>query len=56
MCNFYHKRWKVVRCEGIKLPNSEVIKEVEKKGCTYLGIVELNKFKENELKKNDQGI
>ena len=34
------KRGKVVRCEGIKLPNCEVMKEVEKEGYTYLGIVE----------------
>ena len=29
------KKVKVVRCEGIKLPNSEVMKEVEKEGYTY---------------------
>ena len=39
------KRGKVVRCEGIKLPNSEVMKVVEKEGYTYLGIVELDKIK-----------
>ena len=44
------KRWKVVRCEGIKLPNSEVIKEVKKEGYTYLDIVKLDKIKENEMK------
>ena len=44
------KRWKVVRCEGIKLPNSEVIKEVKKEGYTYLDIVKLDKVKENEMK------
>ena len=44
------KRGKVVRCEGIKLPNTEVMKEVEKEGYTYLGIVELDKIKENEMK------
>ena len=33
------KRGKVVRCEGIMLPNNEVIEEVEKEGYTYLGIV-----------------
>ena len=47
------KRGKVVRCEGIilMLPNNEVMKEVEKEGYTYLGIVELDKIKENEWKK-----
>ena len=44
------KRGKVVRCEGIKLPNCEVMEEVEKEGYTYLGIVELDKIKENEMK------
>ena len=33
------KRGKVVRSEVRKLPNSEVMKVVEKEGYTYLGIV-----------------
>ena len=44
------KRGEIVRCEGIKLPNCKLIKEVEKEGCTYLGLVELDKIKENEMK------
>ena len=44
------KRGKVVRCEGITLPNNKVMKETEKEGYTYLGIVELDKIKENEIK------
>ena len=44
------KRGKVVRCEGIKLPNTEVMKEIEKEGYTYLGIAELDKIRENEMK------
>ena len=44
------KRGKVVRCEGIMLPNNEVMNEVEKEGYTYLGIVELDKIKEDEMK------
>ena len=44
------KRGKVVRCEGIKHPNTEVMKEVEKEGYTYLGIVELDKIKEHKMK------
>ena len=39
------KKRKVVRCEGIKLPNCEVMKKVEKEGYTYLGIVELDKIR-----------
>ena len=44
------KRGKVVRCEGITLPNGEIMKEVEKQGYTYLGIIELDKIKEKEMK------
>ena len=44
------KREIVVRCEGIKLPNCEVMKEVQKEGYTYLGVVEFDKIKENEMK------
>ena len=44
------KREKVVRCERINLLNSEVMNEVEKEGYTYLGIAELDKIKENEMK------
>ena len=43
-------RGKVVKCDGIKLPINEVMKEFEKEGYTYLGIVELDKIKENEMK------
>ena len=44
------KREKVVRYERINLLNSEVMNEVEKEGYTYLGIAELDKIKENEMK------
>ena len=44
------KREKIVRCEGIELQNDEMIKEVGQEGYTYLGIVELDKVKENEMK------
>ena len=44
------KREKVVRWEGIKLPNSEVMKDDKKEGYTYLGIADLDKIKENEMK------
>ena len=45
------KRGNVVICEGIMLPNNEVMKDVEKEGYAYLGIVELDKIKEDEMKK-----
>ena len=44
------KRGKVVRFEGIKPPNCEVMKEVKKEGYTYLGLDELDRIKENEMK------
>ena len=44
------KSGEVVRCKGIKLPNCELIKEVKKGGYKYLGIVELDKIKKNEIK------
>ncbi len=44
------KSGKIVRCDGIELPNDELIKEVEQDGYTYLGIVELDKVKEKEMK------
>ena len=44
------ERGKVARCEGIKLPDGEVLKEVEQEGCRYLGIIELDKIKGSEMK------
>ena len=50
---FTMNRGEVVRCEGMKLPNCEVMKAVEKEGYTYLGIVELDKIKESEIKEKN---
>lgn len=44
------KRGKIIKCDGIELPSNEVIKQVEEDGYTYLGIVELDKIMENEMK------
>ena len=44
------KRGKIVRNQGIELPNGQTMKEVEQEGYKYLGIVELDKMKENEMK------
>ena len=44
------KRGKIVKGEGIKLPDGEVMKQVGHKGYTYLGIIELDKIKETEMK------
>ena len=39
------KRGKIVRSEGIKLMDGEMMKEVGEEGHTYLGILELDKIK-----------
>ena len=44
------KRGRIVRCDGIELPNDEIIKEVGQEGHTYLGIVELDTVKKDEMK------
>ena len=44
------KRGKIVKSEGTKLPDGEVIKQVEQEGYTHLGIIELDKIKETEMK------
>ena len=44
------KRGKIVKSEGIKLPDCEVMKQVGQEGYTYLGIIELDKIKETEMK------
>ena len=41
---------KIVRCEGKKFPNSEVMEEVEKEGYTYLATVKQDKIKKNKKK------
>ncbi|XP_063611810.1 uncharacterized protein LOC134785404 [Penaeus indicus] len=44
------KRGKIVRSEVIKLADGQTMKEVQEEGYTYLGIVELDKIKEAEMK------
>ena len=44
------KRGKIVKSEGIKLPDGEVMKQAGQEGYTYLGIIELDKIKETEMK------
>ena len=36
------KKGKLVKFNGIHLPNQEIMKEVDENGCTYLGILELD--------------
>ena len=44
------KRGEIVKSEGIKLLDGEVMKQVGQEGYTYLGIIELDKVKEIEMK------
>ena len=44
------KRGKTVKSEGMKLPDSERMKQVRQDGYTYLGIIEFDKIKETEMK------
>ena len=44
------KRGKIVKSEGIKLPDGEVMKQVGQEGFLYLSIIELDKVKETEMK------
>ena len=44
------KRGKIVASEGIVLANGESIKAVDAEGYRHLGILELDKIKENEMK------
>ena len=43
------KRGKLVECNGVELPNGEVIKQVEKDGYKYLGVLELDRMMENDM-------
>ena len=44
------KREKLCKSEGIKLINRQAIKEVDDEGYKYLGILELDKFMDREMK------
>ena len=46
------KRGTVVSSEGVEMPDGERIKEIEKNGYSYLGILEYNKIKESKMKEN----
>ena len=46
------RKGKLIAGEGIHLPNDRLMKEVTEEGYTYLGILELDKIKEREIKKN----
>ena len=44
------KKWKLVKFDGIHLLNQEIMKEVDENRYTYIGILELYKIKEHEMK------
>ena len=44
------RKEKLVKFDGIHLPNQEIMKEVDGNGYTYLGILELDEIKEHEMK------
>ena len=44
------KKGKLVKFDGIHLPNQKRMKEVDENGYTYLGILELDEIKEHEMK------
>ena len=44
------KRGKVVKSEGISMPNGKIIKNIEEGGCKYLAILEAVGVKHEEMK------
>ena len=44
------KRGKLTKCDGIQLPKGDVIKQVEKAGYKYLGVLELDGTMESDMK------
>ena len=44
------KRGKEVECEGIVLPNEDTMRIAEDEGYKYLGILEIDKIKEEAMK------
>ena len=46
------ERGKVIKTNGIRLPDWEDMKDTDEAGYTYLGILETNKIKEKGMNKN----
>ena len=47
---FIIERRKIIRTDGIRLPDGQHIKDIDETGYTYLGILETDKIKEKEMK------
>ena len=46
------KRGKMVKCDGIVMPGNEIMKGLEEAGYKYLGILEIDNVKHEEMKEN----
>ena len=44
------KKGKLIKFDGIHLPNQEIMKETDDNGYNYIGILEFEKIKEHEMK------
>ena len=44
------EREKVIRTDGIRLPNEQDMKDIDETGYTYVRILETDKIKEKEMK------
>ena len=44
------ERGKVIKADGIRLPDEQHMKDINENGFTYLGILETDKIKEKEMK------
>ena len=45
------KKGKLVKFDGIHLPNQEIMKEADEDEYMHIGVLELNEIKEHEMKK-----
>ena len=45
------KRGKIVKSDGISLPDNEIMRSLEEEGCKYLRIIEMDDVKHGEIKK-----
>ena len=46
----FMERGKVIRTDGIRLPDGQDMKDIDQAGYTYLGILETDKVKEKKMK------
>ena len=45
------KRRKIVKSDGISLPDNDIMRSLEEEGCKYLRIIEMDDVKHGEIKK-----